>query len=517
LAISNAKMAAMGGTSQIKGSSSSSTAVTDLTLGSGLNVTGSVLNVNTSTLSSTFLPLSGGTMSGAITQPIAPLAANDVTNKAYVDSVVVVTPDATTLIKGKVQLAGDLGGTGTTAATPIISNLAISNAKMAAMGGTSQIKGSSSSSTAVTDLTLGSGLTISGSTISTSATIVNGVDFTGGISFPTLTGIGTTNITYTAFTAYVRYISGGVNIKEIWSYPGGIYIPLWPNGPTQQATYIGFVPDYTTINTTKSLKIIEYAYYRNFPTNEAAELIFFTVATRDTGTTFFTTYVSYMLGYSGTTYANKISLLFTGSKSLNPLAYRLTPESSNFGGVVGPYFRVNTGSAEVTGRNYLNDIFSTYVIVADPIVQGASAQNTVTVGGRGTIGNEGQQFFRTSGSGAKILGTSTSIIFEPVDANSTADYSVVAATKWTYYKLVILPGSRIIIVQPHNLGAFNTAAAALATTHIYDTSPYNTFDRWIPTIFLGYLALNGSFNLNASWTTNAGLYAFYSTSKVQYA
>ena len=184
---------------------------------------------------------------------------------------------------------------------------------------------------------------------------------------------------------------------------------------------------------------------------------------------------------------------------------------------MGPYFKVNAGSAEVTGRNYLNDIFSTYVIVDDPIVQGASAQNTVAVGGRGTLGSEGQQFFRASGSGAKILGTSTSVIFEPIDANSTTDYSIVAATKWTYYKLVVFPGSRIIIVQPHNVGNFNSAATALATTHKYDTSPYNTFDRWIPVIFVGYLALNGSFNLNASWTTNAGLYAFYSTSKVQYA
>ena len=33
-----------------------------------------------------FLPLTGGAMTGAITQPIAPVAANDVSNKAYVDS-----------------------------------------------------------------------------------------------------------------------------------------------------------------------------------------------------------------------------------------------------------------------------------------------------------------------------------------------------------------------------------------------------------------------------------------------
>jgi hypothetical protein len=171
----------------------------------------------------------------------------------------------------------------------------------------------------------------------------------------------------------------------------------------------------------------------------------------------------------------------------------------------------------VAGRNYLNDIFSTYVITADPVVQGASAQLTVTVAGRGTTGNEGQQFFRTSGSTAKILGTSTNIIFEPTNANSTSDYSTVASNRWTYYKLLVLPGSRIVVVQPHNQGAFTSASLAVATTHIYDTSPFNAYNRWIAAIFVGYMALSGSFNLNSSWTSNAGRYAFYDVNKTQYA
>ena len=342
------------------------------------------------------------------------------------------------------------------------------------------------------------------------------VQFTGGISYPTLTGIGTTTVTYSAFSAYVRYTNAGVDVREIWNYPGGVYTPTWPNGTSQQATYIAFIPDYTTINTTKSLKIIEYGYYRNFPTDSAAEVIFYTIATRDTTTTFFTTFVSFMQGYYGTEYGEKISLFFKGSQSLSLLAYRLTPESSNFGGVIGPYFRLASGNAKVAGRNYLNDIYSTYVITNDPSIQGAASNMTVTVAGRGTVGNEGQQFFRVTGSTAKIFGTSTNVIYEPVDANSTADYAIVAPTKWTYYKLLILPGSRIIVVQPHNLGAYNSAATALATTHIYDTLPYSKYDRWIPTIFVGYMAIGGSFNLNASWTANAGQYAFYDVNKVQY-
>ena len=120
-------------------------------------MTASTLSVNTSSLSSTFLPLAGGTMSGAITQPLAPVAANDVVNKAYVDS---KTPnDATTSSKGIVQLAGDLGGVGTTAATPIISNVAVTNPKINP-GAASTLKGTNSLSN-VDDIIIGSGLDLS--------------------------------------------------------------------------------------------------------------------------------------------------------------------------------------------------------------------------------------------------------------------------------------------------------------------------------------------------------------------
>ncbi|MDT8886741.1 hypothetical protein PQG44_03560 [Aquirufa sp. LEPPI-3A] len=53
------------------------------------------------------------------------------TVKDYVDaSVVAATPDATTSVKGKVQLGGDLAGTGTTAAAPVITNDAITTVKI---------------------------------------------------------------------------------------------------------------------------------------------------------------------------------------------------------------------------------------------------------------------------------------------------------------------------------------------------------------------------------------------------
>ncbi|WP_395769021.1 hypothetical protein [Aquirufa sp.] len=52
--------------------------------------------------------------------------------KDYVDaSVVSATPDATTTVKGKIQLGGDLAGSGTTAAAPVISDNAITTSKIA--------------------------------------------------------------------------------------------------------------------------------------------------------------------------------------------------------------------------------------------------------------------------------------------------------------------------------------------------------------------------------------------------
>jgi predicted flap endonuclease-1-like 5' DNA nuclease len=78
------------------------------------------------------------TVSGTKTfnaSPVVPLPTlgSQAANKTYVDSVAGSgAPDATTSIKGIVQLAGDLGGVGTTASAPVISDGAITNAKVAA-------------------------------------------------------------------------------------------------------------------------------------------------------------------------------------------------------------------------------------------------------------------------------------------------------------------------------------------------------------------------------------------------
>src|SRR5688572_13671491 len=60
------------------------------------------------------------------TPPIVPVPTlgGHATTKTYVDSAVASgTPDATTSSTGKVQLAGELGGTGSTATSPILKNV----------------------------------------------------------------------------------------------------------------------------------------------------------------------------------------------------------------------------------------------------------------------------------------------------------------------------------------------------------------------------------------------------------
>jgi arginase family enzyme len=178
-AISNAKLANLTTTSQLKGSSSLSVAAADISLGTNLTISGSILDVNTSSLSGSFLPLTGGTMSGLINQPIAPLNPGDLTNKSYVDGL--TTPDATTIVKGKVQLAGDLTGT---AAMPTIANLSVStgklgdnavtNLKLANMSFSSQLKGSGSGGPTIADISLGSNLTMTGSTLDVNTSSLSG-------------------------------------------------------------------------------------------------------------------------------------------------------------------------------------------------------------------------------------------------------------------------------------------------------------------------------------------------------
>ena len=134
-----------------------------------------------------YLPISGGLMQGAIVQPLAPASPFDVANKTYVDNAVLLngTPDATTTVKGKVKLAGDLSGT---ADLPVVAPLAITNAKLANMSAIKQIKGSNGLSSATIDLSLGAGLDVGGSSLVVDSTTLPTVPVANG-------GTGTTSLT----------------------------------------------------------------------------------------------------------------------------------------------------------------------------------------------------------------------------------------------------------------------------------------------------------------------------------
>jgi lysophospholipase L1-like esterase len=93
-----------------------------------------------------------------------PTNASDATTKAYVDGLVLAgAPDASPTTKGLMQLAGDLGGTSTAATAPIISNGAITNAKVSGSAAIAQSK----LSLAITDAEVASG---AGSGMSTAST-----------------------------------------------------------------------------------------------------------------------------------------------------------------------------------------------------------------------------------------------------------------------------------------------------------------------------------------------------------
>lgn len=80
------------------------------------------------------------TFSAAPSVP-APSSGGHAANKTYVDGVAASgTPDADGSTKGKVQLAGDLAGTGSVAAAPIISDSAITNVKVSASAAIDQSK-----------------------------------------------------------------------------------------------------------------------------------------------------------------------------------------------------------------------------------------------------------------------------------------------------------------------------------------------------------------------------------------
>lgn len=154
-----------------------------------------------------FLPLSGGTMTGEILQPLAPSIGNSLVNKTYVDAQ--ITPDATTIIKGKIQLAGDLSGT---ANLPVIDVNKVTYPKIQQVGASSLLGNSTGSLANTQEITLGS-------LVFTSNVLNSPISFYGGID-PNLTT--PTDRPSTNNTLYI-----GTD-NNIWIWTGLLYMAISP-------------------------------------------------------------------------------------------------------------------------------------------------------------------------------------------------------------------------------------------------------------------------------------------------
>ena len=158
--------------------------------------------------------------------------------KTYVDNSITAsaTPDATTLIKGKVQLAGDLGGVGTTAGVPIISAGAIDNSKVSAIAGIVDTKLATISTP---------GKVANAATTATSANNINTIvlrDGSGDFSAGTITANLTGNASGSAATVTVASqpaITTLSNLTTVGTITSGIWTGTTidiANGGTGQTT-----------------------------------------------------------------------------------------------------------------------------------------------------------------------------------------------------------------------------------------------------------------------------------------
>jgi len=103
------------------------------------------ISTATQTALNTKAPLASPTFTGTVTVP-APSSGTDAATKTYVDSTVAAgaTPDADATTKGKIQLAGDLGGT---AASPTVPGLASKVSSVSAGDSTVTIGGTATAPT----------------------------------------------------------------------------------------------------------------------------------------------------------------------------------------------------------------------------------------------------------------------------------------------------------------------------------------------------------------------------------
>ena len=203
-AVTLAKLATLSANSRLLGSTPSGTSVSELIVGTNLSITGNTLNASGSgsgTVTSTSVTTANG-VSGTV--------ANPTTTPAITLTLGAITPSsvaATGTVTGSnlsgtntgtqtISLTGDVTGTGTGSFAATIANSAVTLSKLATLSTYSRLLGSTPSGTSVSELILGTNLSITGNTLnatgtgggtvtSTSVTTANGVS--GTVANPTTT------------------------------------------------------------------------------------------------------------------------------------------------------------------------------------------------------------------------------------------------------------------------------------------------------------------------------------------
>ncbi len=123
-----------------------------------------------------------------ITLTDAPVSGTSAANKSYVDSQIIVnaTPNATSTVLGKIQLTGDL--LGSSATFPTVAPGAITLSKLENLSSPSKLIGSGSTSSSPANITLGTSLSMSGTSLNVVPTFSNPT-FNGTISGTVVLGV----------------------------------------------------------------------------------------------------------------------------------------------------------------------------------------------------------------------------------------------------------------------------------------------------------------------------------------
>ena len=202
-AVTLAKLATLSANSRLLGSTPSGTSVSELIVGTNLSITGNTLNATSTggTVTSASVTTANG-VSGTVANPTTTPAISLTLGAITPSSVASTGALSGTNLSGTntgdqtIALTGDVTGTGTGSFAATIANSAVTLAKLATLSANSRLLGSTPSGTSVSELIVGTNLSITGNTLnasgsgsgtvtSTSVTTANGVS--GTVATPTTT------------------------------------------------------------------------------------------------------------------------------------------------------------------------------------------------------------------------------------------------------------------------------------------------------------------------------------------